>query len=63
MIEIKLTREQMHRLATIAVKFPDAQEFIIQETHESGIGATHKVILSVIDEEDTAIDITDVSVW
>lgn len=63
MIEIKLTREQLKRMGTIAERFPECNEFFLQETHESGIGPTHRVVFSVIDEEDTKIDITDVSVW
>lgn len=66
MTEITLTRKELEMLAAIAVKFEDVDWFNIQQTHESGIGASTVVKCSLFDndsEPETTIDITDVSAW
>lgn len=61
--EITLTRAQVEKLAKLLESFKDISEFSLTETHESGIGPTVKVKLNLFENEDTVIDITDVSTW
>lgn len=60
---LSLTRKQVLQLAEIANKFPDANWFGLTENSGSGIGPTVHVTLSVFTDDDTKINITDVSTW
>jgi hypothetical protein len=58
-----LTRDQIEKLFKIADHFKEVKQFSIEETHESGIGPTVKVKFNLFDNNDTNVDITDVSNW
>ena len=58
-----LTRVQIEKLAKIAEHFKEIDSFILEETHESGIGPTVRVRFNLFDKNDTNVDITDVSNW
>jgi len=59
----ELTRSQIEKLAKICEHFKEVDRFILEETHESGIGPTVRVRFNLFDKNDTNVDITDVSTW
>jgi hypothetical protein len=59
---IVLTRKQIVELAAIANHFADVEVFNIEETYESGIGATVRVKCTLF-EKPTSVDITDMENW
>ena len=59
---IILTRKQVVELAALANHFADVQVFNIEETYESGIGATVRVKCTLF-EKPTSVDITDMENW
>ena len=59
---IILTRKQIVELAAIANHFADVEVFNIEETYESGIGATVRVKCTLF-EKPTSVDITDMENW
>jgi hypothetical protein len=63
MNEFVLTRDQIMKLAKIAVQFKDTKFFTLYETHESGIGPSMHVRFDLFEENDTQMNITDVSTW
>ena len=66
MSSVTLTRKQMDKLVEFVTNFKDVQWFTIEETHESGIGASMYIRCSLFgndSEPETTVDITDVSVW
>jgi hypothetical protein len=63
MNEFVLTRDQIMKLAKIAVQFKDTKFFTLYETHESGIGPSMNVRFDLFEENDTQMNITDVSTW
>ncbi len=58
-----LTRSQIEKLSKITEHFKEVDSFILEETHESGIGPTVRVRFNLFDKNDTNVDITDVSNW
>jgi hypothetical protein len=58
-----LTRSQVEKLAKIAEHFKEVENFTLEETHDSGIGPTVRVRFNLFDNNDTNVDITDVSTW
>ena len=63
MNEFVLTRDQIMKLAKIAEHFKDTKYYKLYETHESGIGPSMHVRFDLFEENDTQMDITDVSTW
>jgi hypothetical protein len=61
--QLILTRNQVEKLAKIVENFTEIEDFMIEETHESGIGNTVRVRFKMFDKNDTIVDITDVSNW
>jgi len=62
-LRFALTRVQIEKLAQIAAHFKEVQEFAVERTHESGIGPTYRVRFTLFDNNDSNVDITDVSTW
>ncbi len=60
---IILSRSQIDKLSKMAEHFKEVDSFTLEETHESGIGATVRVRFNLFDKNDTNVDITDVSNW
>ena len=58
-----LTRSQIEKLTKISEHFKEVDQFVLEETHESGIGPTVRVRFNLFDTNDTNVDITDVSTW
>jgi hypothetical protein len=58
-----LTSSQIEKLAKIAEHFKEVDQFTLEETHESGIGSTVRVRFKLFNNNDTNVDITDVSTW
>jgi hypothetical protein len=63
MNEFVLTREQILKLAKLAEHFKDTKFFNLYETNESGIGPSMHVRFNLFEEDDTKLNITDVSTW
>lgn len=63
MISITLTRKQILQLSELAEKFTDSEWFVIEEKSTSGIGSTVTVSISMFDDMDTIVDITDWTIW
>ena len=63
MDEFVLTREQIMKLAKIAEHFTDTKYYTLYETTESGIGPSMHVRFDLFEENDTQMNITDVSTW
>ena len=62
--KVTLTRRQLERLSVFLSLNENVEAVTIEETHESGIGATHWAIYHCDKvERDFDEDITDVSVW
>lgn len=60
---IPLNRLQISKLCQIAEQRKDVEWFRVEESHESGIGPAVVVKFGLRDEQDSKIDITDVSTW
>lgn len=63
MNDFVLTREQILKLAKIAEHFKETKFYTLHETDESGIGPTTYVRFNMFEENDTKLNITDVSTW
>lgn len=61
---VYLTRKQFEQLVTVFALQQNVESVTIEETHESGIGATTRAQFHTgKTERDFEMDITDVSVW
>jgi hypothetical protein len=58
---VTLSRRQIERLAVFLALIKNVESVTIQETHESGIGASHWAVYH--GHDDLAEDITDVGNW
>jgi hypothetical protein len=62
-----LNRAQVEKLAKMADHFKEVEWFTLEETNTSGIGPTVSVKFNLFGDhdkdQDTTIDITDVSTW
>ena len=62
-----LNRTQVEKLAKMADHFKEVEWFTLEETNTSGIGPTASVKFNLFGDhdkdQDTTIDITDVSTW
>jgi hypothetical protein len=63
MNDFVLTREQILKLAKIAEHFKETKFYTLHETDASGIGPTTYVRFNMFEENDTKLNITDVSTW
>ena len=64
MSKVTLTRKQILKLATLLSLDDNVISVTIEETHTSGIGATHTVLYNTTKvERNFEDDITDVSNW
>jgi hypothetical protein len=65
MSDIVLNRDQIHKLGEIVSHFKEINKFRIKTDSISGIGACISVSFTLFDdkENDTSIDITDISDW
>ena len=65
MMELSLTRDQVQRLATFFALDLSIHGVTITESHETGIGASHRATFHKTDEaaRDYEADITDHSNW
>ena len=63
MTTIVLTRKQVAQLGEIADKFPNGKWFKLTEDNRSGIGPSHMLTYDAFEEQDTTVNITDVSTW
>ena len=64
MTEMSLTREQVQRLATFFALDLNIHGVTIRESHESGIGSSHRAMFhKAQSERDFEADITDHSNW
>ena len=62
-----LNRSQVEKLAKMAAHFKEVDWFILEESNTSGIGPTVTVKFNLFNDDDkdndTTVDITDVSTW
>jgi hypothetical protein len=61
--EFRLTRVEILKLAKIAEQFEKVNLYTIKQNSSSGIGISTTVKMSLLDKDDTSIDITDVESW
>ncbi len=63
--KVTLTRRQIERLAVLLSLTNNIRRVTIEQTHESGIGATHWAVYHTdkLDEREWREEITDVSTW
>ena len=62
--KVTLTRHQIERLAVLLALTDNIKSVTIEETHESGIGATHWAVYHTAKlEREWQEEITDVSTW
>ncbi len=62
--KVTLTRDQIERLAVYLALQKNIESVTIEETHETGIGASHEATYHTAKvERDWKEDITDVKVW
>jgi hypothetical protein len=61
--EFRLTRAEILKLAKIAEQFEKVNLYTIKQNSSSGIGISTTVKMSLLDKDDTSIDITDVESW
>ncbi len=62
--KVTLSRRQIERLAVFLALTENVESVTIQETHESGIGASHRAVYhSTKSERDWEEEITDVENW
>ncbi len=61
---VTLTRHQIERLAVFLALQKNVERVTIQETNETGIGASHWAVYhSIMSERDWQEEITDVGAW
>ena len=62
-----LNRTQVEKLAKMATHFKEVEWFTLEEVRTSGIGPTVTVKFNLFNDDDkdndTTVDITDVSTW
>lgn len=63
MSEVILNREQIGKLAEIVNHFKEIQHFTVTTDHSSGIGTGVVVKFTLLEKNDTTVDITDVKEW
>ena len=64
MKKVRLTRRQIERLAVFLALQKSVESVTIEETNETGIGASHWAVYHTDKlERDFQEEITDVSVW
>lgn len=64
MVEITLTKQQIERILVYYNLNDNVESLTIQQTHESGIGPSHRLIFKNTDSDlGFEVDITDVSDW
>ncbi len=62
--KVTLTRRQIERMAVLLALTDNIESVTIEQTHESGIGATHWAVYHTSKlEREWQEDITDVSTW
>jgi hypothetical protein len=63
--QINLNQKQIKQLYEISKKFPDIENFILEQDHDNGIGPVVKVKFTIFDENknDTVVNITDFAAW
>jgi hypothetical protein len=62
--KVTLTRRQIERMAVLLALTNNIESVTIEETHESGIGATHWAVYHTTKvEREWQEEITDVSTW
>lgn len=62
--QITLTRKQIERIITHVALDQGIESVTVIESHESGIGASHRVLFNKSQiERSFEADITDVEVW
>ena len=65
--QVTLTRSQLDKLIKLAEHFKEVDMFVLEESHESGIGPTTRVRFNLFNtdlrQKDTTVDITDVESW
>jgi len=61
--QISLTRSQIEKLTKMVNHFSEVEQFVLEQSHESGIGPTVRVKFNLFDKNDTVVDVTDVSTW
>jgi len=65
--EFTINRTQLLKLAEIAAHFKEVEWFTLVERSDSGIGPSVEVKFSLFKDDDkdndTTVDITDVSTW
>jgi hypothetical protein len=62
--KVTLTRRQIERMAVLLALTNNIESVTIEETHESGIGATHWAVYHTAQSErEWQEEITDVSTW
>jgi hypothetical protein len=66
-MELALNRKQLKQLNTLMERFPDTEWFTLYSENESGIGPSMYVKFNLFGDEDkdedTQVNITDVSTW
>jgi hypothetical protein len=64
MIEITLTKKQIERILVCYNLNDNVESITIQQTRESGIGPSHRLIFKNTDADlGFEVDITDVETW
>jgi hypothetical protein len=62
--KVTLTKRQIERMALVLALTDNIESVTIEETHESGIGATHWAVYHTAQSErEWQEEITDVSTW
>jgi len=61
--QISLSRSQIEKLVKMVDHFKEVECFTLEQSHESGIGPTVRVKFNLFDNNDTVVDVTDVSTW
>jgi hypothetical protein len=66
MNNLVLTRKQVLQLAELVNKFPDTEQFTLEEISSSGVGPEIIVKFTLFNTDkdfDTTVNITDYSIW
>jgi hypothetical protein len=61
--EFTLTRAEVEKLYKITEHFKEINIFTVIQDSSSGIGCTTTVKFNLFDNNDTAIDVTDIESW
>ena len=61
--QFKLSRTEIEKLYKISQHFKEVNVFTIEQSSSSGIGISTEVKFDLFDNNDTKIDVTDVSNW